>query len=336
MALLLLVVLRASPGDAPPPARKPAWPELAGALALVVVALYGSWNLYFIGDDYFVVWDALLGRGHDFFASLARRTDEIYYRPVGYTALWLFGFIGAKSPLAWHLVNLALHLLNCGLVWALASRLGLGAWASAFAAALFGVHASRPESVVWITGNFELVSTAFFLGSLVAFLGSGGCLRRRAYWASLGLFLMALWDERGRLCAAGGGAAAAARAGGGLDGPAESGAAPFFGVAALAFAHRWLVLGGPGGYIDPADGGAARPAASNCCGWPSWVGARLWAVLVFPINWEAAPSVVLAGGPGAGDCGRADSAVVRARGGRWLCSGWARRCCARCRRRANC
>jgi hypothetical protein len=79
------------------------------------------------------------------------------------------------EPLGFHVTNLALHLLNIGLLFRLAVSLARergGAAASVVgpfaAAALFAVHPMMTESVGYISGRFELLSTTFYLAAILA------------------------------------------------------------------------------------------------------------------------------------------------------------------------
>jgi Flp pilus assembly protein TadD len=70
----------------------------------------------------------------------------------------LFGL----NPAGHHLVNILIHATNTALLF-LALRNGTGAlWRSAAAAALFGVHPLRVESVAWVAERKDVLS-AFFL-----------------------------------------------------------------------------------------------------------------------------------------------------------------------------
>ncbi len=74
------------------------------------------------------------------------------------------------APLPYHLDNLLLHLLNGGLVFALAHRLFGGRILPAFLAGIFfTIHPLQAGAVAWISGRKDLLSAAFFLGSLLAY-----------------------------------------------------------------------------------------------------------------------------------------------------------------------
>jgi len=76
----------------------------------------------------------------------------------------LFGF----RPAGHHLVNLALHLLNVLLLYALLAWTTSRAWPSAGVAALFAVHPLNVQTVAWVAERKSLLSTAFWLLALLA------------------------------------------------------------------------------------------------------------------------------------------------------------------------
>lgn len=92
---------------------------------------------------------------------------------------------GNGTPAAFHQTNLVLHLLNGGLVWLLARRIGLGdvAW---IAGAVFLLHPIQTQAVSYISGRPDLLLTTF---ALVACL----CLRRSMTVASVVGVLVAGW-----------------------------------------------------------------------------------------------------------------------------------------------
>ena len=68
-----------------------------------------------------------------------------------------------------HLFNVLFHAANAGLLALLLFRLTSSLWAGALVAALFAWHPLRVESVAWISERKDVLSTFFFLLSLLAY-----------------------------------------------------------------------------------------------------------------------------------------------------------------------
>ena len=92
-------------------------------------------------------------------------------------------------------VGLGLHLGTAGLVYLLARRVGAGDLAAFIAAAVFAIHGSRPESVVWIVGWFGVLATLFLLAALLLFLRD--LARPHPLWSAASLLcaLLAMWSK---------------------------------------------------------------------------------------------------------------------------------------------
>ena len=79
----------------------------------------------------------------------------------------LFGL----NPAGHHLANLLFHLANVvPLFWVLHRMTG-ALWPSAVVAALFALHPLNVESVVWVAERKNVLSTLFWLLTLLAYLG---------------------------------------------------------------------------------------------------------------------------------------------------------------------
>jgi hypothetical protein len=238
-----------------------------------------------VGDDFFILQDALTGRGSAFLTSLTVGVHEVFYRPVMYWVLWLFGQAFGASPGPWHLANVVMHLASTALLFAIALRLGLGRWWAALAALWFGLHGSRPESVAWITGNFELMSGLFFLASLALHLREKGCGFGFSRALSLAAFLAALWSKESgyalplvlAVLPREEGETAALRV---------RRVSPYFVLAGLAFAHRWVVFGSLGGYTKDGQWASGLAVAKL-------MAYRLWGALMFPVNWDTPAGAAL-------------------------------------------
>jgi len=79
----------------------------------------------------------------------------------------LFGL----DPAAHHLISALFHAINSGLLLLLLFRLTGVLWPSAFAAALFALHPLHVESVAWVAERKDVLSTMFWLLSLLAYAG---------------------------------------------------------------------------------------------------------------------------------------------------------------------
>ena len=128
---------------------------------------------------------------------------------VGYAANWhpltwmshmvdyrLFG----ANPIGHHLVNLLIHLANTLLLFLiltrmtarLSSRQAGSLWRSAFVAALFAVHPLHVESVAWIAERKDVLSTLFFMLTILAYLRYVDKPGIARYSLVIGLFALGL------------------------------------------------------------------------------------------------------------------------------------------------
>jgi len=100
----------------------------------------------------------------------------------------LFGL----NPYAHHVVNLAFHLLNILLLlyalWAATGSL----WRSAFVAALFALHPMHAESVAWVSERKDVLSTMFWLLTLIAYIRYVKHRHARWYGAALVSYCLGL------------------------------------------------------------------------------------------------------------------------------------------------
>ena len=151
--------------------RRILWPALLLCLGFAVYI--PSLKFGFILDDHRFTGDPRIQEsGHlpDYFSNYvwAQFTGgpPSFYRPV--FVLWLrFSFMIAElSPLGWHLLSIAKHLLAGIVLWYLIYQL-LGDRLSAFAAAaVFLLHPSHAESVSWVTVPDPLLALGVLLSLL--------------------------------------------------------------------------------------------------------------------------------------------------------------------------
>jgi len=110
------------------------------------------------------------------------------YIPATYT-IWTWLYAVWADPLAFHLLNLLLHLLNGVLVFRLA-RPHLSENNALFVTAIFYLHPLQVESVAWISGGRDLLAAFFALLALTTLQSR----RLGAAWAvGTPLFVFALF-----------------------------------------------------------------------------------------------------------------------------------------------
>jgi len=68
-----------------------------------------------------------------------------------------------------HLVNLIFHIANTLLLFTVLNKMTGSLWPSAFAAALFALHPLHVESVAWVAERKDVLSTFFWLLSMLAY-----------------------------------------------------------------------------------------------------------------------------------------------------------------------
>jgi tetratricopeptide (TPR) repeat protein len=118
------------------------------------------------------------------------------YVPLTMVSYSLEYAVFGKNPAAFHTTNVVLHAVNAGLVFWLFFLLFGGNGPAAFvAAALFGVHPLRVESVAWIAERKDLLCGLFFLMSLISYRRYGESGNRRLLRRSLLLFLCSLLSK---------------------------------------------------------------------------------------------------------------------------------------------
>jgi hypothetical protein len=278
LAILILAVWSSEGGlslEAPAPVTgRLNWLAPLSLVAIVAAAFAGSSHDYFLSDDFVMLRHA---RTPFSLALYTHGGGDGFFRPLIYESFRLVSRWAGVDPFRWHVTGFAIHAANSILVLLLARALGFGRFAAWFAAALFAIHATRPETVEWITGRYDLIATFFVLAALVLFLHdylwlglvamvAGVLCKESAYACPLLLVLLSPRQWRKWM--------------------------PYFAAAGVLILYRFWLFGGIGGYKTAT----GEPQALSI-GLVTIVKAlvlRLWAVLFVPLNWSIAPGVVLA------------------------------------------
>ena len=151
--------------------RMPSFYGVLAIVALVLLTYAPSFRGGFILDDDVLVTANPLVHAPDGLYRLWCTTENCDYWPITYTSLWIEWRLWGNNPLGYHLVNVALHIISCLLIWVVARKLAIpGAF---WGALLFAIHPVNVESVAWIAQRKNLLAFVFFLASDLRFPALG-------------------------------------------------------------------------------------------------------------------------------------------------------------------
>jgi len=150
--------------------RFPSWLAPLGAvLAAAAVHLNGLTGA-FIFDDRSGVLDNARVHGLSRLPELLGFGDAPFgFRMVRDLSYALDYSIGGLDPVVYHVSNVLFHMLVVWLVWRLALRVGLPRAGAFWGALVFAVHPVHVDAVTYISGRRDVLSTALYLGSVLAF-----------------------------------------------------------------------------------------------------------------------------------------------------------------------
>ena len=107
----------------------------------------------------------------------------------------LFRFFGT-DPLPYHLLNVLLHLLNTWLVFKITEGLSGRRITAIVVSILFAIHPMHVESVAWISELKDVLYSAFYLSSLLAYLHYlRNGFHKKFYVAAILFFLFSLFSK---------------------------------------------------------------------------------------------------------------------------------------------
>jgi tetratricopeptide (TPR) repeat protein len=170
---------------------------LSAGLAAVVLAVYAQvWGYGFVeyDDPGFVTDNPMVRRGLSAEGVRWAFTTAHMgsWNPVTWLSHMLDVALFGLNPGAHHLSNVALHVANTVLLFAVLRRMTRATWPSLVVAALFGVHPLHVESVAWISERKDVLSTLFWMLTLWAYAHYAERRSRRWYAAALGFFAVGL------------------------------------------------------------------------------------------------------------------------------------------------
>ncbi len=147
---------------------------MVGILFAAVFLAFGHslWQDFAPIDDTLLVRENLAVRGLTWsnIVYVFTHYDPEIYIPVTFLSFQINYAFGGLDPFGFHLGNLLLHAANVVLVFALLKRLIRSGYCAYIGAMIFAVHPLHTEAVVWIAGRKDLLSTLFYLLTLITYL----------------------------------------------------------------------------------------------------------------------------------------------------------------------
>lgn len=138
----------------------------------IVILSYGlAWFAPFLSLDDMAILDGLQSTEHSI-VQLFLHGGGDYYRPLTFVSFIFDLHMWGRSAVAFHMVNVSIHLINSLLVYHLAWQCDKGVPHSdnnvaLISALLFAVHPVNVESVMWVAGRTDLLCCLFFLMALI-------------------------------------------------------------------------------------------------------------------------------------------------------------------------
>lgn len=120
------------------------------------------------------------------------------YDPELYVPLTLLSYqvehaLWGLVPAVYHASNLVLHIASTVMLFFLFSRLFRARWIALFCALLFALHPLQSEAVLWAAARKDVLSTFFFVLSLLIYETTRH--DRRGRWWSVGAFFLGLLSK---------------------------------------------------------------------------------------------------------------------------------------------
>ncbi|MDX2028314.1 MAG: tetratricopeptide repeat protein [Alphaproteobacteria bacterium] len=169
---------------------------LAAAVFIAYANVYD--NVFLFDDGLIILRNELLRSWQTFGRLFTATTIEGahipggFYRPLQNIFYFFLYQTAGPEPWAFHLLNVALHAANAGLVCLLGRKLGFNLWAVFFTALIWALHPLHTEAITYISGTADPLYTLFCLMGLAVLLPD---FTRRKFLLALPLFLLGLMSK---------------------------------------------------------------------------------------------------------------------------------------------
>ena len=148
---------------------------MIGGLGLLVIIIYAqttTFDFINLDDNLYVYANPALQNGLSW--ELVKWAFTSFWSANWHPLTWLSHGIDVQmfgmTPGAHHAVNVVLHLINSILVFVVFRRMTGQQWMSFIVAVLFSVHPAHVESVAWISERKDVLSTMFWLLTMLAYV----------------------------------------------------------------------------------------------------------------------------------------------------------------------
>ncbi|MFC1798188.1 tetratricopeptide repeat protein [Thermodesulfobacteriota bacterium] len=141
-----------------------------------IVVVYGQvkdFNFVSYDDPLYVSDNPQVQQGLNLETFLWSFTDATlitgYWVPLVWLSVLLDYQLYGMNAGGFHLTNMLFHILNTVLLFLVLDRMTGKTWRSAFVAALFALHPLHVESVAWVTERKDMLSTFFWMLTLLSY-----------------------------------------------------------------------------------------------------------------------------------------------------------------------
>lgn len=166
------------------------------ALALVVCTLLAYSNVYhnefLLDDEFLIIKNQFLREWSSFFrlfyssSTMGAGGVDSFYRPLQALLYMIVYQFFALDVMAYHFLNVVLHITNALLVWRVGLKLGVTPWAAGGAALLWALHPVHTEAVTYMSATADPLHTIFILAAVLVW---------PHWWKSLAFFILGLLSK---------------------------------------------------------------------------------------------------------------------------------------------
>ncbi|MCL6519685.1 MAG: tetratricopeptide repeat protein [Armatimonadetes bacterium] len=123
------------------------------------------------------------------------KIHESNWHPLTWLSHMLDAQLYGPNPMGHHLTNLVFHVANVVLLFSVLMLMTGCVWRSGFVAALFAIHPLHVESVAWIAERKDVLSTFFWLLTMLAYFRYASSPRLGTYLPVVILFALGLMSK---------------------------------------------------------------------------------------------------------------------------------------------